>query len=120
MRVATILLVAFIGLTLVSCIPEKTAGVRFVNETNEDLFVEVNDSGVSPVRAGDTKSIAYLSTRVGSGDDPFRVDVYDDRGCRAMIFETTVDDFNETFDKTLTIGEVSLIPADERLDCVDL
>lgn len=106
-----------IAVFVVSCILEKGENIRFVNQSGEELWVRVNGSGIARLPAEESVEYSFGAKQIGVGRDPFRVDVYDPRGCVAMVFETTVDDFHKNYQSTLTIREADLLPLSERTKC---
>lgn len=117
LRVACLL----VTVSAVGCIHGDLPAERFryVNDSTETLFVEVNHRGYVErfPPPGESQRRLYRKDYIGSGPDPLRIDVYDTRGCTAMVFETTVGDFDTSYDNTLTIGDADLYPQAERTTC---
>ncbi|MCI0849580.1 MAG: hypothetical protein J4N26_01350 [Chloroflexi bacterium] len=98
--------------------------ITVANETDELLAVAFNVEGGSYfVLSGETIALRYQKPRASEGsaydddDDPFRIRVYDSRGCFARIFNTTNTKLREDADYALTIEPADLTPPDERRDC---
>jgi hypothetical protein len=101
----------------VGCIVDQGEHIRFVNQSREELWVRVNGHGIAPLPAEESVAYSFGAKQIGAGKDPFRVDVYDARGCVAMVFETTVDDLHKNHHSKLTIQATDLLPLSERTTC---
>ena len=116
-------------IAIAGCVPGFRPGILMgeitvANETDELLAVAFNLEGASHfVLSRETVTLPYQKPRAGEGyiydddDDPFRIRVYDSRGCFALVIHTTNTKLRDEAQFALTIEQGDLTPPDERRDC---
>lgn len=114
-RLAFLLSVVALAAMLLSCDSGKE--FTYVNETDKLLYVQVNDGSSSAIKPGETRTISYLTSRIGTGDDALKFLVKDQEGCVVLKRETTLRDFTEEHDRTFTLARTDLISPGERSRC---
>ena len=115
MKTAGIGILSVLFLLLVACDPGEL--VRFRNETDELLFVQVNEATRDRLPPQTERNLGYLSDVFDGIDDPLVLIIADRNGCVVMRLDTTLRKFRDGLDGTVTIRPTDLPPPAERTVC---
>lgn len=97
------------------CDPGTTFHYR--NNSDEQLFVTVDDTGRDRLPPKSAKNLGYFSSELSDADDPLTIVIADARGCVVLKLDTTLREFRRDQDSTISLNPSDLPPPDERTDC---
>ena len=109
------LMLGFFAAMAVACDPGED--FTYKNDADELLFVQVNNGSINRLLPRTTRAISHLTSLIGTGDDPLKFVVRDERGCIVLRLETTLREFREELNFALAITPADLPPPEERTVC---
>jgi len=105
--------------------------ISYANNTEEKLFVDFTvaggdgPEGYHRILSGETRTVPFVlppkpqlaDYRYDDIDDAAYIYFRDDRGCTALVIQSTVRKIREEHDSSFTIRQSDLIPQSERGSC---